>query len=357
VSKDNEIDREALLRVANHVRPAVAAQPYIPALTHIFFDGSHALASNDVAAISVRCDIHVGRLLPGDLLIRALSSFAGDSVLLQPDAGALVLSSGRSKVKLPVLPLEDYPFEMPTDDGHTIELGASSVEAIKRCLFAVGTDAKRPEQMGVTMEEDGGCAVFYSTDNFTMTRAQAQDEVKMPGGSPVILPTFFCEQVVRLSAAFKETEVDLVVYPGGLLAEIGRHAKVFSKTLVDMEPLNFPAVFKKMVGSEKDLSAALGKIPDGMDAALDRAVMVLGGDRSGTKLSPGDGAFAMASEGPMGAADDRLRFDGRTDAEPRSVDPSLLARGAKVCTRMAFMPRCMALSDDSGSFVHLVSIL
>jgi hypothetical protein len=33
--KNDDINREALLKIANLVRPALAAQPYIPALTHI----------------------------------------------------------------------------------------------------------------------------------------------------------------------------------------------------------------------------------------------------------------------------------------------------------------------------------
>jgi DNA polymerase III sliding clamp (beta) subunit (PCNA family) len=358
MSDKNSINREALARVATLVRPALSTQNYIPALQHIRFDGKYATSYNDISAISVRLDMDVERCLPGELLIRALSSFGAETILFQENSkeGNVVVSSGRSKIKLPTLGLEAFPLTWPDDEGNEIDLDHGILKGIERCLLSVGNDPTHPETMGVTMDADGGKAVLYSTDNFTISRFQTTSKLKLPGGAPVILPTFFCEQLISLAKAFSEEEMVLTIRAGSLLVEFGKAAKLFTKTLVDREPLDFPGMLEKMIKVD-NLKENLDVIPDSFDAALGRALLVLGGELDKVTTITMGNNLTMHSSSAMGDADDKLAFDGIDLGAPEEVhvDPGLVARASKVCGLMNFLPKAMILADSDVRFIHLIA--
>ena len=358
--KTSQIDRAALLRIAGLVRPALAAADYIPALTHIQFADGFATAYNDISAISVTAAVELGRCVPGDLLIRALGSFPGEhvSAALDPATGALLLTSGRSKIKLPTLAPKEFPFEVPTDVAPEVGLSPTVLRGIELCLMSAGSDATHPAQMGVTLEAEGGLAVLHSTDNYSISRAATDTPVTLPGDTPVILPTFLCEQVLSLSRAFPKAKPVLVLLPGALLVDFvdgsaGSVASVFSKTVIDVEPIDFPSIIRRHVDTSK-ARGGMVKIPDALDAAFGRALLVLSHEPAKTStVSVSAGVLTLSSDSDMGQSDDEVPFD-HPDARAR-IDPALVVRGLKRCTRMALTKKVLLLGDDTGGFLHLIS--
>ena len=362
MSDKNATNRLALIKIATLVRPALATQNYIPALTHIRLDGGQATAYNDVSAIMVRAQIEVSVCLPGELLIKALNSFSADSISMQ-EAGkdkALVLSSGRSKLKLPTFTADQFPFVLPdTSKGDMLELTPSILKGIEQCLMSVGNDPTHPAQMGVTLDLDSNHnAVLYSTDNFTISRYQTKTLIELPGDSPVILPTFFCQQLVSLAKAFPEDEVCLHLMPGALLAEFGKNAKLFNKTLVDLEPLDFPRIFDKHCKLD-GLKRRVFTIPDSWESAFNRAMLVMGGESDKvTQLTVTDDSIKLYSTSSLGDSNDTLSFDGDPGQAPEApfyLDPALVLRASKACGLMTFNERALALADAEAQFVHLIA--
>lgn len=351
--------RQDLLKAILLVRPALSKQNYIPALQHISFAKGYATAFNDISAISVRLESPVERCIQGELLIRALQSFNADSVLFQQKDEAVIVSSGRSKLTIPTLETKAFPLEWPeAGDTVDIKVSASIIRGIERCLMSVGNDPTHPEQMGVTLDSVDGYARLFSTDNFSISSYETETKLKLPGDAPVILPTFFCEQLVSLAAAYKDEKVVLSVHPGALTAEFGDEAKLLTKTLVEREPADFPAMFKKHVKLD-NLKKELVPIPDAFDAALSRALLVLEGviDKV-TTVSINKSDFRLSSTAPAGNADDKLPFDGDIDfgaPEEIHLDPALVARASKACGLMGFLPKALVLSDKEAQFVHLVA--
>jgi len=361
MSDKTATNREALLKQVNLVRPALATQAYIPALTHICFDGSYATAYNDIAAIRVKAEVDFEGCLPGELLVRALNSFGSENLLFQPSKDqAIVISSGRSKLKLPILVTKEFPFNIPGEKGAPmIGLDHSIMKGIERCLVSVGNDPTHPAQMGVTLDMNSdGDAVLYSTDNFTVSRYQTKTEINLPGDMPVILPTFFCQQLVALSKAFPSEEIDLYLVPGALVVKFGKAARLFNKTLVDLEPLDFPRIFEKYckLSSLKD---RLSAIPDNWDSAFNRAMLVLSGEvDKATRVTVSGETIKLYSTSSMGDADDSMSYDhGDSNAppDPFYIDPSLVLRASKVCGKLVWNPKTVALADDDAQFVHLIS--
>lgn len=348
-------NRDALLKTANLVRPALSTQSFIPALTHIRFADGFATAYNDVMAIGVKTDVDLEQCVPGELFIRALSSFNTESIVADTvDDTTLLITAGRSKLKLPVLPVDKFPFEPPKGKPSVVELTDPILQALNRCLFSVGTDPTHPAQMGVTLQVEGGKAVAYSTDNFTISRAATKSEIKLPGDAPIILPTAFCEQLLAMAKAFPEEDLDLHIYPGALFVKFGKKAWLLTKTVVDLEPLDF----EKIVGKHfdlKGLKAELQAIPDTFDSAWNRALLVLSTEADkATKVTLAKESAALHSRSEMGEATDTLLLQG-LDPMEFYVDPTLVVRAAKTCGAVAFYKRALVLATDDASFAHLIA--
>lgn len=360
MSDKQALNREALIKVTNLIKPAVSTTNYIPALTHIMFDGEWATAYNDISAISVRIDTDVDACLPGELLTRTLASFSAEKIMFQSTGNEMVVSSGRSKIKMPILPSKDFPLKWPDlKKGAELEIDANVIKGIERCLVSVGTDPTHPAQMGVTLDVDGkGHAVLFSTDNFTVSRFQTKTEVSLPGDAPVILPTFFCQQLMILAKAFPEAEVTVLSFPGVIVAEIGKSATLLTKTLVDVEPLDFHRIINKHVPNLGDLPDLSSTIPDGWEGAFSRALLVLGGEvDKATKLTASADLLKLASSSAMGEANEALDWEGgEHTTDPFYIDPSLVMRASKACSSVYLGPAAMVMTDgQKAGFLHLIA--
>jgi DNA polymerase III sliding clamp (beta) subunit (PCNA family) len=366
MSSLDSINREALIKLINLARPALASQDYIPAYKHFCFSGGFVSAFNDVAAIQIALptrELDLGLCLPGDMLIKSLHSFNAEKVMLQPTSdGALLVTSGRSKIKMPTLPAKDFPLSIPElSKTPVLTLGQDITHGIQRCLVSASNDPTHPATMGVTLDQDDGRAVLFSTDNATISRYQTKTKVNLPGDSPVILPTFFCEQLVTLAKAFPKAHCEVELHPGALVVYFFDEnektvAVLFQKTLVDLEPLDFPKIIAKHLKT-KNLREQLAEIPSSFDAAFGRALLVLSSELDKvTKISPSDDAIKLLSTSAAAESADSIVFNstGQT-TETFYADPTLVARACKACTHLAFLPSVLVMANNDASFVHLIS--
>lgn len=353
----SEVKRETLSKIASLVRPALATQSYIPALTHICFDGEYATAYNDISAISVKAEIGLQLCVPGDYLIRALNSFPGEEVVVKPGvAGGIKLSCGRAKLELPTMQVKDFPFELPESNGTQLDINDDILKGIERCRLSVGVNTAHPAQMGVTLESEEGRAVLYSTDNFSISRYSCKTKLKLPGDTPVILPTFFCDQMLSLAKAFPDDDLSLELGDDCLIATFGKSAILFTKIVVDLEPLDFGKIIKKNLNGA-DVRASLAPIPDSFDLAFGRQLLVLSQEMDkSTKVKFDGETLKLRSHSQLGDADDTMRLEDKEFAELEFfVDPTLVLRAAKVCTHLALFPKVLVMGDEKGTFIHLIA--
>lgn len=351
-------NRDALLSLMTLVRPALATQSFIPAWTHIRFADGFATTFNDTVSISVKVPMDglAPVCLPGELFIKALSSFNSETVLLQDNDTTMVLVAGRSKMKVPVMGIEDFKMPMLKGTAVNLELTDDILAGVKACLFSVGTDPTHPSQMGVTLDAAGGVAVLYSTDNITLSRYATKSKIKLPADAPVIFPTFFCEQLLTMAKAFPDDTLTLEVYPGALRVLFGKKATLLTKTLVDTEPLDFHEVFNKYldVGSARKL---LCQLPASFDAAFNRALLVLANetDKAARVTVMKGGSVELFAKSQLGESSDEFIVENAAAARPFHVDPALVLRGAKTCGSMAFLDRVLLLASDDATFLHLIA--
>lgn len=361
MSGKNVISREALSKAASLVRPALSNQSFIQSLTHIKFSDGWMTTYNDITSISVKGPVpeEMSFCLPGDLLVKALSGFSAADIAVQDNVkeGSVLVSAGRSKLKLPSLPVRDFPFELPDVDADAeIVLSASMLTGIAQCLFSVGTDPTHAAQMGVTLDStSSGCALLFSTDNFTISRYETDTRFKLPAGTPVILPTFFCEQITTLSKALPNAAVRLKLYPGAVVATFGDEAVLFTKMVDDIEPIDFDTMVRQYFDPDK-INDVSFDVPPGLESALQRTLLVLQNDADKVvKVSLGDDTFKIQCSSSLGDTSDTFTADHESDAEFFHTDPALVLRALKQSTCLAFLPKVLVLCNSTGSFIHMIS--
>jgi len=258
---------------------------------------------------------------------------------------------------LPTLPVTDFPLKWPkVDKEEPVILDDGILRGIELCLPGVGSDPSHPAQMGVTLDEQGETeAVLFTTDNATITRYIVKSNVTLPSSSPVILPTFLCEQLLALAKAFPKAERRLYILDGALVVEIGDEAALLSRQLVDVESLDFRSVLRR-AGIDDSIKRKASPLPPGWDSALQRAMLVMANevDKVVTLGIAGD-QLEMAATASTGELSELLDFDGDLPAGAVKVDPALMLRASKACTGLHVGKSGMVMLGESGSLLTLVS--
>jgi DNA polymerase III sliding clamp (beta) subunit (PCNA family) len=351
------IDRKTLLKKLNTVKPAVSAQSYIPILKHLKFDGKTVTAYNDIVAISVLCDSQgFEGCVSADLLLKTLSSMSAEEVVLQNSAESLLVSAGRSKIKLPVMPSEDFPFVPAAWRNSNKILGSFGVSkdmltGIKLCLLGAGTDTQHPAQMGVTLDPlfSLECAALYSTDSVTLSRFTFGTDMEIPGDAPVIMPTFFCEQLLSMARVCEDVKIE--TYTGALLAVFSDGSMLFTKTLVDLKPMAFAEVFKKYVETDEVTTLT---IPEAFEQSFERAVLVQSAEpQFSTSVSVVSKKMTLKSTSKSGEAEDVMSLSASDCAF--YINPASVKRMLAVTSKIAMLPKVVLLTDDKQEFMHLVA--
>lgn len=314
------------------------------------------MACNDVSSIQARIETNLDCCIPGDLFLKALGSLTGEEVVLSLVQEAVVVQQGRSKVKLPILPLDSFPFDIPETKGKGLTLNASVLNGIEYCLAFSGNDPTHPAQMGVTLapDFDDGIAAF-STDNYTVSKYQINSTIELPGDVPIILPVFFCQQLLNLSKVFPKEKIQLFPTSEHLIAELGNEAVLYTKVAVDAEPMDFQRVLDKHLGESDDYIDSLCSIPDGFDAAVDRALMVASNEvDKATTLTVVKGKLKMETTSSTAESNDTFSLD-CDDIEVR-VDPMLTARALKLHSKFSLQEKCLVFSNEAGC-LHMMAYL
>ena len=348
----SQVNRKDLLKVLSKVKPAVAIKDYVPILNCFMFDGDSVTGYNDLQAITKPCDIGITGCIPADLLIKTLNSFNGESVDFSREAeSGVLISVGKSEVNLPSLPVSDFP-EVNTK---TKVLGKFFVTdemlyGISKCLLAVGNDANHAEQMGITLDPfySESQAALYSTDNATISRYTFESDMELPDDAPLILPTVFCQQLLALTGG---TLPEISIYRGALVASFGNEGELFSKTLVDEEPMHFAEVVDKFVDKTR---LTMHELPVGFSECIERALLIQEKEVSKTTfITVEEKKLRISSESKSSKANDVLDYDGGDVSF--SIDPTLVKRVMGSVDKVAMLRRVLVFTGKDENYLHLIS--
>lgn len=344
--------RIALLDACETVKPALAAKDLIEALTHIWFDGDTMTTYNDAdLGIQVPFKTEFKGGLRGNLLLGLLANSKAKEVELTPTYNDhMQIVAARTKAKLAVLGMDLAVWDFPAPVmKNTFDIGEDFVRALKAVLVSVGNDTSIPEKLGVTMTADKAGVVLYTTDSkaVTQVRAATPKGKWMTKGDSVIMPTAFCEQVLRVCAAggFMEVRKDCVI------AGNGDGVLVYARLVDVHKPLDFAGTFAAHSKAKDKFD-----IPTKLEGALDRAIVLLDGMAIGepvTLLAFQDKLRVETHAEGRGNMKDFMDVPGINEIELK-VDPQLLKRALPYATEMVLTDQAVVFYGPDA-FVYLAS--
>lgn len=369
------INRKLLLDMLNLIKPAVSTQDFIPILSYFKIEQGRIMAFNDIHAIIIDCkendiglDAEINCCVPAELLIKTLSTMSSDQIsfTMSDKDGKLIVANGdgkkASKVKIPFLPADSFPFsfekyvEKPAVSmENEVQLDRETIEGMQQCLIAVGKNAAHPEHMGVTLDPhfSDDEAALYSTDNVSISRFTFASSAKMRAvEKPLVLPAEFCKQISVMlkskSIKYNDGTVWIEIYPNYFLAMVGL-VTLFSRRIDDAKITKF----SETVSRYWKEGSQLFDIPADFSDAIERAAMLAG--HEGTFMKIMDGELSMETHSERGDANETMNYTGKSSEF--WINPSLVKRMLPLAKRTALMHNVLVLVNSDATFLHLIGHL
>lgn len=332
------MNRAALLTTLELVRPALADEGLVPIFTNFCFDAGSVHAFKETLTIMAPCEINDTFAVSGKTLISLLSASNSLEVEFTLDKDDVLIKAGKSKMKLPCLPKEEFLFEEPEKEQWSIilDLDSTLLEALKLCLVTSANDATMPAYMGICVK-GGDNVYFYSCDGDSMSRYQLDGNSSTRKEVQYIMPTEFCEALLRVAEKTGCEHGFLYVNSEWAIAEFGNNFKVLGRIIDNPEPIDYEAQIEKVYKG----NSAFVEIPDELTHALNRARVVADPEGQHTGIKVEGNKMKLNTETHVGNVDDIIPLKGHPDVE-LEVSAKLMQRSLDVATEFSMNDECTA---------------
>lgn len=335
----------------------LADQDFIAILQHFAFDEDTVIAYNDAAACKLKFTTGLKCTVPGMLLIKVLNTLNTEEFELvdKQEQNQVVLKSGRSNVKLPRLPFEDFVFKMPEITEKAIPLHPSIIDGLRRCLNSVSNNPTKPEFTGVTFIIKQKSITLYASNGLSISRFILNENfpLKLTEEVHVILPKFFCEQLVNLHSVYvgKDCEAPMQISAKWAMVELGNNS-IFTR-VIEHKPPKFEEAFNLYCPKLEDM--VLWDIPVELEAVVERAVLFLDPKENVTTstITVKENEISIKTASSIGVSHDTIELTENAGNFTLQVDPTLLLKAFKICKRMTIQPKVIILENDN--YVQLIA--
>lgn len=313
-------EKSALSAALASIKASINARNTIPILANALFERSGEdlmiSGSNLDIQITATCSAGIAAdfiafTAPYALFETAVKSMTDGPITVENVAAAggridgIAIKSGRARIKMPILPAQDYP-KMKTDKlNHGVGLGVSSLKQCFRAVeFAMSTEETRYYLNGVFMHTHPEGLMFVATDGARLARRLMPmvdiDEEKITGIPAVIIPSDTVKTVSRLlpdagNVAVRLSDERIEFALSGLTIV----SKLVEGTFPDYQRIT-PANNDKIIRLNGKLLAG----------AVGRVLTVNNTKGSGIRFTFADGAVRLVSKpGENGEAEDEMSAD------------------------------------------------
>ena len=340
--------------------PAVDSTGMLAVFKNLYFRKGSITAFNTRHAIKIYIQTGVTGKFPGALMKRLVDSLFGEDVTLEVgDDGALVMQAERTDAKIQGSS-ENWTFADPKFDAEAPFLTVSDefLEAIEKCSISISTSPLRPEFQGLivqVLEKDlrmYSCVIEHlHLSEYVMSKTKHS----LTAGSKFQMPEFFAEQLLVMHRAFPNDGIEIYPQKDAILALVGDKAMLYAKVPVSTNQVNL----SDMVRKQKPADMKLIEISPSLEAAFDRANILLGGKNDGLMevAIEGDTAVtkttALRAEGPPNVVVDEFDVKGHSNNCKFTVIPSLVLPGLKYA-RQVYFSKARLVMSDGGAWTHFV---
>jgi DNA polymerase-3 subunit beta len=214
----------------------------------------------------------------------------------------LVVKSGRSRFKLPVLDAGDFPVTATDEYQATFDVPAEILlDMLTRTVFAVGSDMAMPALHGVALEIEDKSLIAVATNRYRVSRitqTAPKGSAKMPG---VIIPTKYVGQIIKALSGATDATVSV---SKNKVRVVAAGVTLIGKT-VDYEYVDY----RRLLPSEHENTAKVGR--EAFSAAARRAAIAGDTDKNGTgiRLAFSSGLLTITGRNPDGEALDEIEVE------------------------------------------------
>lgn len=238
---------------------------------------------------SVECCVDAKRL-------SAWASAASKDITLTLDGHILTAKSGRSRLALPALPIDDFPVMPVSDLGKSMAIDFAPI--VKRTLWAASTQPSQAYLSGVLMVAEpsagtSGKARFVATDGYKMPIVTTS--AKWPKGNPeVILPAPLIKAMADVGTGMIEWDASKARFTSGDVVITGK--------LIDGKFPDHKVQLAKVAGDPYAVDA--GEFIE----AVRRVRIASDAQQRKLRITKRDGALSIRIEGTSG-------FEGEDEIE------------------------------------------
>jgi DNA polymerase III sliding clamp (beta) subunit (PCNA family) len=316
------------------------ARPLVPIFECFCFKSGQVHAYNGELAIVAPCDVNASFAANGRTLLGLLQHGSIDEIELKLDRQELLGVCGKSTIRLPYFPKEDFVFTEPADFMKDDALYVSIRKGIETCLPTASVDQTQAAIMGVTF----GPEYAYSCNGDTVTKYRYNVHESNQDKRHNLIPTNFCKAFLKTAASDNET---LIITDNWVITSCG-NIEIYANRPSIPTPFDYEGKIKATLNGKPVF------VPNTTELkwALRRAQVVAEPVSGKTTLTVKDNTLALYTETPMGIVHDIVPFE-HPDVLA-NVSSTLLLRSMDLCNEMAILPNCTAHQINGEETLQLV---
>lgn len=347
-----KINRENISAILSKVQPAISSKDAIPVLACLCFSAESVHAFDGVVCLRFPAKLGITGGVRGELLIGFLNAAKSTEIDVTQDGEKILIKSGRSKLDTTLIPEAEFLFEAPDLTGATsIPVDTEFLAGLNKAALSMGRDASHTWRYGITVVPTVGKSFvgykLLATDDKTIARASIPKEVEE--GEAILLPPRFVDLLLTIAKDDAPKKMLIAEKWGEVRFMSG--LKLFTKTVTGADPTKYDSVFEQIGDKVKSVAVA---IPDGMDTALGRSMLVVKHSREPHVRLIADG--------------ERLKFETKSDAgdirdnlacDHAAIDvyaaPDLILKGLPYANKMAIVDECVCMTAKGFTFLVCTS--
>jgi DNA polymerase-3 subunit beta len=316
------IERAALLKALSHVQSAVERRNTIPILSNVLLSAERDRLSFSATDLDMEIVDEAAALVdqPGQItapahtlyeIVRKLPEGADVSLSYTGEDPRLMVTAGRSRFNLPVLPAGDFPVMSTETSGTRFTLPKEDLaRLIDKTRFAVSTEETRYYLNGIYLHSAGSAKAATLRGVATDGHRLAQIDLDLPKGATgmpgVIIPRKTVGEVQRLIED-PEATVTIELSQGKIRFTIGD--VVLTSKLIDG---TFPD-YGRVIPANNDKQLIVDKRD--FESAVDRVSTISSERGRAVKLALASGKLVLSVTNPdSGSATEELEVDYAADA-------------------------------------------
>jgi DNA polymerase III sliding clamp (beta) subunit (PCNA family) len=343
------LNRKETLAALEITKPALASRASIPELSHIWFKDDYAYAHNGGLGIKTKLSFEPPSCgVPGALFFGLLNQTSTENLEFEVTDDNLSFKSGRSKIKLVTLPPDRmiwrYPDEPTTKPVTTLKVSKAFLAALKHVLILRPSSPKRMEHHAVCIFAVKKEMDLYVTDSQSMVFVPIAEPIT--GTNKIALPRELAQQIVEQC----EAGAVLKMYSDHFMVQATKNTALYSNVFDTTEMLDLPSFAEKFVDTEKDPPF---KLPEGLGAALERAVLLAGTEEALVTFTAGAKALKLSGRFKGNQLDEEFTLSRSVAKATISVDAKSFL-SVKGVAELAVTARTVNLFGE-GDFTYILA--